>query len=78
VVLASAGAYNSTNFIYASVLGFQKIDMCSNLIKSDNSAVVVATPSVLGDAVVCSSIVDGTDANAADGTYVLTVKGKRA
>lgn len=78
MVLASAGAYNTNNYIYASVLGFQKIDECSNLVKDDNSAVVIGTPSVLGDAIVCSSIVDGTDANATDGTYILTVKGKRA
>lgn len=76
VRLVLTGQGGATNLIGAAALGFDKIESCSNAIKSDNALVYPAVPLYGGTAV---GLVPAPEtANAPDdvtGTVELTVKG---
>lgn len=78
VVLSSMGT--TTNKIPASAFGLQKIEECSNLVKSDNTVIVVAVPSADGSLILLANLAQATDANRSNpadltGTFRLTVAG---
>lgn len=73
---------SNTNKIPASAFGLQKIEECSNAVKSDNTAIVVACASADGSRVVLADLTQATDANRATpadltGTFYITVHGYR-
>ncbi len=74
LVLAAMGT--ATNTIPASALGLTFIDECSPLIMSDNTIIVVATPSYDGTLLLLKAIATAAPADYT-GTFRCIVKGRK-
>ena len=71
MVLTAQGT--TTNKIPASVLQLTKIEQASNLVKSDNTIIIVATPSYDGSVLLLRSLAGAETGAPAD--YTGTVRG---
>lgn len=65
----------ATNKILASVLGFAKIERCSPLVKSDDSVMLVASPSYDGSMLLTKAAGSNAPADFS-GTYECVVTGR--
>lgn len=73
ITLSSQGG--ATNYISAAALGFARIDCCSNLVKSDDSAAFSAVPSYDGSKLWVIHSDAPTDET---GTFQVTIWGQPA